>query len=197
MIRWTYTDSARRFFPETIVRLSDPQRLTRATVAIGVALAISGGGALAQKMEKGSADHIKAATSAVDANFIKANTPTSKDWPTIGLDYAETRFSKLNQINAGNVKNLGLKWSYNLEFGPRRRGDTAGGRRHHVCQRIVERGPRHRRPHRKTALDLRSRRQPRDRATKAVATSSIAASLFTRARSMSAPMTGVWSPSTP
>ena len=115
MIRWTYTDSARRFFPETIVRLSDPQRLTRATVAIGVALAISGGGALAQKMEKGSADHIKAATSAVDANFIKANTPTSKDWPTIGLDYAETRFSKLNQINAGNVKNLGLKWSYNLE----------------------------------------------------------------------------------
>ena len=115
MIRWTYTDSARRFFPEAIVRLSNPQRLTRAAVAIGIGFAISGGVALAQKMEKGSADHIKAATSAVDANFIKANTPTSKDWPTIGLDYAETRFSKLNQINAGNVKNLGLKWTYNLK----------------------------------------------------------------------------------
>ena len=42
---------------------------------------------------------------------------TSKDWPTIGLDYAETRFSKLDQINADNVKNLGLVWTYNLEFG--------------------------------------------------------------------------------
>src|ERR1700722_20912527 len=110
MIRWTYTDSARRFFPTAIVNLSSRQRLMRTAVAIGVSLAISGGVALAQ-MEKGSADHIKAATSAVDANFIKANTPTSKDWPTIGLDYAETRFSKLNQINAGNVKNLGLKWT--------------------------------------------------------------------------------------
>src|SRR6201986_3938411 len=115
MIRWTYTDSARRFFPTAIVKLSSPQRLTRAAVAIGFGLAISGGVAVAQKMDKGSADHIKAATSAVDANFIKANTPTSKDWPTIGLDYAETRFSKLNQINTGNVKNLGLKWTYNLE----------------------------------------------------------------------------------
>jgi quinohemoprotein ethanol dehydrogenase len=115
MIRWTYTDSACRFFPAAIVKLSSPQRLTRTAVAIGVGLAISSGVALAQKMEKGSADHIKAVTSAVDANFIKANTPTSKDWPTIGLDYAETRFSKLNQINAGNVKNLGLKWTYNLE----------------------------------------------------------------------------------
>ena len=163
MIRWTYTDSARRFFPTAIVKLSSPQRLTRTAAAIGVGLAISGGVALAQKMEKGSADHIKAVTSAVDANFIKANTPTSKDWPTIGLDYAETRFSKLNQINAGNVKNLGLKWTYSLELVPRRRGDAAGGRRHHVCQTAswsvvhaidARTG--------KNGLDLRSRRQPRD-----------------------------------
>ena len=115
MIRRTHTDSARRFFSDTIARRSRPERLARAAVAVGVGLAISGGVALAQKMDKGSTDHIKAVTSAVDANFIKANTPTSKDWPTIGLDYAETRFSKLNQINAGNVKNLGLKWTYNLE----------------------------------------------------------------------------------
>ena len=32
-----------------------------------------------------------------------------------GLDYAETRFSKLNQITTENVKNLGLMWTYNLE----------------------------------------------------------------------------------
>ena len=45
----------------------------------------------------------------------RANTATSKDWPTIGLDYAETRFSKLNQITTDNVKKLGLEWTYPLE----------------------------------------------------------------------------------
>ena len=64
---------------------------------------------------KGSAAHIKAVTSAVDGNWIKNNAATSKDWPAVGLDYAETRFSKLDQINAGNVKDLGLAWSYDLE----------------------------------------------------------------------------------
>jgi quinohemoprotein ethanol dehydrogenase len=54
-------------------------------------------------------------TSAVDQNSIKANAATSNDWPAVGLDYGETRFSKLNQINVDNVKNLGLVWSYNLE----------------------------------------------------------------------------------
>ena len=32
-----------------------------------------------------------------------------------GLDYAETRFSRLTQINADNVKALGLVWAYDLE----------------------------------------------------------------------------------
>ena len=54
-------------------------------------------------------------TSAVDGASIKANTATSNDWPTIGLDYAETRFSKLNQITTDNVKKLGLVWTYPLE----------------------------------------------------------------------------------
>ena len=57
---------------------------------------------------------IKTATSAVDSAMIKANTVTSQDWPTIGLDYAETRFSKLKQITSDNVKDLGLVWSYSL-----------------------------------------------------------------------------------
>src|SRR5215475_1081611 len=58
---------------------------------------------------------IKAATGAVDSAMIKANTATSQDWPTVGLDYAETRFSKLGQINSENVKGLGLVWSYSLD----------------------------------------------------------------------------------
>jgi quinohemoprotein ethanol dehydrogenase len=44
-----------------------------------------------------------------------AGAASSSDWPSYGLDNAETRFSKLNQINAGNAKTLGLAWSYNLE----------------------------------------------------------------------------------
>jgi len=70
---------------------------------------------MAQNAPKGTADHIKGVTSAVDSASIKANTATSKDWPTIGLDYDETRFCKLNQINTDNVKNLGLMWSYSLD----------------------------------------------------------------------------------
>ena len=115
MIRWTYADSACRFYPDVLSRKSRRSRLPATALAVGFGVAVSASAAMAQKAEKGSADHIKAVTSAVDANFIKANTPTSKDWPTTGLDYAETRFSKLTQINTGNVKNLGLKWTYNLE----------------------------------------------------------------------------------
>ncbi|MDP2033040.1 MAG: PQQ-dependent dehydrogenase, methanol/ethanol family [Polaromonas sp.] len=64
---------------------------------------------------KGSKAHIAAVTKKVDGAFIRANEARTNDWPSYGLDYAETRFSRLNQINAANVKDLGLVWSYNLE----------------------------------------------------------------------------------
>jgi quinohemoprotein ethanol dehydrogenase len=51
----------------------------------------------------------------VDGASIRANTATSVNWPSYGLDYAETRFSRLKQIDAGNVAKLGLAWSYDLE----------------------------------------------------------------------------------
>ncbi|WP_441241526.1 PQQ-dependent dehydrogenase, methanol/ethanol family [Tardiphaga sp. 768_D3_N2_1] len=72
-------------------------------------------GGAANAQTKGTPDHIKAVTSAIDSAAITANTATSKDWPTYGLDYAETRFSKLNQITAENIKDIGLMWTYNLE----------------------------------------------------------------------------------
>ncbi len=40
---------------------------------------------------------------------------TAGEWLTHGRDYAETRFSPLNSINAGNVKRLGLAWSFDME----------------------------------------------------------------------------------
>jgi len=94
-------------------RRSPSPRSALATIALASVLGLAVFcGASAQDA---TPDRIKAVTSKVDSDFIKANAATSKDWPTIGLDYAETRFSKLNQINAGNVKDLGLVWSYNLE----------------------------------------------------------------------------------
>ncbi len=62
-----------------------------------------------------STARIGAATRQVDGDFIRNNATTTRDWPSYGLDYAETRFSRLGQVNAGNVKELGLVWSYNLE----------------------------------------------------------------------------------
>jgi quinohemoprotein ethanol dehydrogenase len=114
MTRLPRVDFARRFFPEIPSMSLAPHR-AQAAMAVGFGLAISCTGALAQNTAKGSPDHIKAVTSAVDSASIKANTATSNDWPTTGLDYAETRFSKLNQINTDNVKKLGLVWTYPLE----------------------------------------------------------------------------------
>jgi quinohemoprotein ethanol dehydrogenase len=88
------------------------RRLLGATGAALLGLALS---TLYASAEELTPARIKAATGAVDSAMIKANAATSQDWPTIGLDYAETRFSKLGQINSENVKGLGLVWSYSLD----------------------------------------------------------------------------------
>jgi len=95
-----------------------PSSCRRAAGALGLAAGLSL--ALAVPVQaagpaKGSPEHIRAVTGKVDGSTIRANSATSKDWPSYGLDHAETRFSKLKQIDAGNVKDLGLVWSYNLE----------------------------------------------------------------------------------
>ena len=85
-------------------------------VAIALSMTMFSVGAFAEdSAPKDLPQHIKTITSAVDGAFIKANDATAKDWPTVGFDYAETRYSKLKDINTDNVKQLGLKWSYNLE----------------------------------------------------------------------------------
>src|SRR6266850_6552418 len=62
-----------------------------------------------------SPQRIQSITSAVDGEAIRANAKTSNDWLSYGLDYSETRYSKLSQIDTESVKHLGLKWTYNLE----------------------------------------------------------------------------------
>jgi quinohemoprotein ethanol dehydrogenase len=115
MTRLPHVDSARRFFPDIACDGSKPASFTWRAAVVGFGLAVSCGVAFAQGAPKASVDHIKAATSAVDGAFVRANTATSDDWPAIGLDYAETRFSKLHMIDSDNVKGLGLVWSYSLD----------------------------------------------------------------------------------
>ena len=115
MTRLPRINSARRFLSDNAAGLFQPARLVQAAVAIGFGLAISCSPTFAQSPRKGSPDHIRAVTSAVDGASIRANTAMSDDWPTVGLDYAETRFSKLSHINSDNVRGLGLVWSYSLD----------------------------------------------------------------------------------
>lgn len=88
--------------------------MTRQQWSLVAALCGACGVALAQP-DKGSVEHIRAVTGKVDGAAIQANAKGTRDWPSYGLDYAETRFSRLKRIHAGNVKDLGLVWSYNLE----------------------------------------------------------------------------------
>jgi quinohemoprotein ethanol dehydrogenase len=64
---------------------------------------------------KGTKEHIRDVASQIDGRAIRANETETADWPSYGLDYAETRFSKLKQITSQNIGNLGLVWTYNLE----------------------------------------------------------------------------------
>jgi quinohemoprotein ethanol dehydrogenase len=53
-----------------------------------------------------------------DAALKNAAKSTSDgDWLTYGLTPGETRFSPLKQIDASNVKRLGLVWSYEVGDG--------------------------------------------------------------------------------
>lgn len=56
------------------------------------------------------------ATAAIagQSNQITQAETTPQNWLTTGFNYAETRFSPLNQITTANVKDLGLAWYQDL-----------------------------------------------------------------------------------
>src|SRR6266404_4541142 len=93
-------------------------KLNIAGVAIAILATICCGTNASAKDVSGrvlSPQRIRSITSAIDGEAIIANAKTTKDWLSYGLDYSEGRYSKLSQINTESVKNLGLKWTYNLE----------------------------------------------------------------------------------
>jgi len=52
----------------------------------------------------------------IDENALKNAGKTGEEWLTYGLNYGETRYSPLKQIDTTNVMRLGLAWTY--EIGP-------------------------------------------------------------------------------
>jgi alcohol dehydrogenase (cytochrome c) len=58
-----------------------------------------------------------AALRAQELDPAKLSQPPTDTWPTYNGDYSGRRFSPLNQINASNVRNLSLAWSYKADTG--------------------------------------------------------------------------------
>src|SRR5579862_8786716 len=50
----------------------------------------------------------------VDDTVLRNAGKTGTEWLSYGLTPGETRYSPLNQINAGNISRLGLAWSYDI-----------------------------------------------------------------------------------
>jgi quinohemoprotein ethanol dehydrogenase len=51
----------------------------------------------------------------VDEKALRNAAKSGDEWLTYGHDYAETHYSPLTQINTGNVKRLGLNWSWETD----------------------------------------------------------------------------------
>src|SRR5436305_5257163 len=56
-------------------------------------------------------------TRRLDDVAIRNAGKTGEEWLTYGLTPGETRYSPLKQIDASNVKRLGLSWSYDVGLG--------------------------------------------------------------------------------
>src|SRR6266516_157910 len=48
---------------------------------------------------------------------LKNSGKAGEEWLTVGLNYAEQRYSPLKQIDASNVARLGLAWTYEIKNG--------------------------------------------------------------------------------
>jgi quinohemoprotein ethanol dehydrogenase len=70
-------------------------------------------GSCKDNIELGSAAHIQKITEGVDDKTLM--TAQKGDWLTHGLNYAEDRYSPLDQINKDNIKSVGLAWAIDLD----------------------------------------------------------------------------------
>ena len=68
--------------------------------------------------EPGTLEHVKLVTEDVDENRLVHADENHGDWLSYGRNYAEDRFSNLDQITTETINELGLSWS--LELGSNR-----------------------------------------------------------------------------
>src|SRR6266496_4394103 len=73
-------------------------------VLIGLLIAVVSGGVLI-------------AQQSIDDAALKGTGKARGDWLTYGIDYAETRYSPLKEIDASNVSRLAVAWSANIGVG--------------------------------------------------------------------------------
>ncbi len=62
----------------------------------------------------GSPEHIRTITQAVDDNRLVGADEQVGNWLTHGRNYAEDRFSPLDEISVETVDRLGLVWTHNM-----------------------------------------------------------------------------------
>ena len=98
----------------------------------------------------------------VDENALKNAGKTGDEWLTYGLNYGETRYSPLKQIDATNVKRLGLAWAVDIRGGGGSPGRHAADiQRRHLLRHQLEYRLCRRCPHRKRDVAMGSPREPR------------------------------------
>ena len=54
----------------------------------------------------------------VDDALLKSGSKNGDEWVSYGANWAEQRYSPLNQINASNISRLGLAWTYDIPVAP-------------------------------------------------------------------------------
>ncbi len=64
--------------------------------------------------EKGSPEHIRQVTLAIDDEVLANADARNGDWLSYGRNYREDRYSELDQINKDNLEQLGLAWTLDL-----------------------------------------------------------------------------------
>ncbi len=64
--------------------------------------------------DPGTPEHIKSVTEQIDTHRLLKADERPGDWLSYGRNYAEDRYSSLNQITKSTIKDLGLAWSFNL-----------------------------------------------------------------------------------
>src|SRR5262249_26403669 len=54
----------------------------------------------------------------VNDALLRTGSKSGDEWVAYGVNWAEQRYSPLNQINASNISRLGVAWSYDIPLAP-------------------------------------------------------------------------------